>query len=58
LIVNLVYNPPPPPENEFFDEPDNPNQDPPPPPPNTMPGYNDLLDIKRPSKIENYMKRV
>ncbi|KAF8959222.1 hypothetical protein BDZ97DRAFT_1761559 [Flammula alnicola] len=54
LTVNLVYRPLA--ADDFFDEPDNPNPDPPPPPPNTEPGYNPLLDIKRPSTIENYLK--
>lgn len=52
LTVSLVYNPR---ANVFFDEPDNSNPDPPPPPPETKPGYNPLLDIKRPSTILNYL---
>jgi hypothetical protein len=54
LTINLVYRPLV--AEDFFDEPDNPNPPPPPPPPKTMPGYNPLLDIKRPSTIENYLK--
>jgi hypothetical protein len=56
LTVNLVYRPLG--ADDFFDEPDNPNLDPPPPPPNTKPGYNPLLDIRRPIAIENYLECV
>lgn len=34
----------------------NPNKIPPPPPKDTLPGYNPVLDLPRPSKLENYMK--
>lgn len=34
----------------------NPNQIPPLPPPDTNPGYNEVLDLPRPSTIDNYLK--
>lgn len=34
----------------------NPNPIPPPPPKDTNPGYNDVLDLPRPSTIDNYLK--
>lgn len=34
----------------------NPNAIPPPPPEGTNPGYNEILDNPRPSKIDNYLK--
>lgn len=34
----------------------NPNQIPPPPPPDTNSGYPDVLDLPRPSTIDNYLK--
>lgn len=34
----------------------NPNPIPPPPPKDTNPGYNDVLDLPRPSTLDNYLK--
>ena len=36
----------------------NPNKIPPPPPDNVIKPYNPILDLPRPSKLENYLKYV